>query len=126
MTPRISFTTTNSALPSAPRKLRRARHGVGASRAMQAAREDGLFWGVIAVAVVIAALVYAGRTIAVDIDRATTEQTRMSAQRAARLADAYYTAPPCIDISSMPVRKAYRQADIDRLCRRQPDQGARA
>jgi hypothetical protein len=40
----------------------------------------------------------------------------MAAMSAARDADGYYTEPPCIHIRDLPIRKAYRQADIDRLC----------
>lgn len=119
MSTRISFTTTGSALPSAPKKLRRARtlrDGVGASRAMQEAREDGLVWGVLAAAIVLASLLYAGALLATNTANAIAEHTRMSGQRQARLADGYYTEPPCIHIRDLPLRKTYRQADIDRLC----------
>ncbi len=111
----ISFTTTGSALPSTPGKLRRARHGVGPSRAMEEARRDGLLWGVVAVALVIGALVWSAAIIARDIDHSLAETRRMHAQRAARMVDAYYAAP-CIHIRDLPLQKAYRLEDIERLC----------
>lgn len=111
MSARITFATTGSALPASDRKLRRVRHGVGPSRAMEEARRDALFWGAIAVAIVLGDAI-----IARDIDHSLAESRRMQAQRAARMADAYYIEPRCIHIRDLPLRKAYREEDIARLC----------
>lgn len=73
-------------------------------------------WCAFAIVVIVAALAYVGIVLAHAANSAEHDYRRTTAARAARLADAYYTQPPCIHIRDLPLRKAYTQADIDRLC----------
>jgi len=112
----IQFTTTNSALPAPKRSALRARRGMRAALWMQEARESGFFWGALALAVLLGALVYAGSVVAHAASTGADAHRRMAAMSAARNADGYYTEPRCVHIRDLPLRKAFTQADIDRLC----------
>lgn len=109
----IEFTTTGSALPTLPRKLRRLRHRIGRSLAMHEARRDGLLLGLAALVLLIAALVYASASIAEGLRE--FHARRAEAARDPRvMINGGPEHEPCLE--RLPFRKAHTLADLRALC----------